>query len=152
MPEPSDQLHAVNHRLRRRWINQLTPFELSPHQYRALAVLARSADHTHEAGADPQDGMRLNEIAERLRIAPRSATEVVDLLEDKELVRRGQDPNDRRASRVTVTEWGQHLYRQVRRERLQQADDFVSVLTEADRAEFSRLLGRLLEANPRDHS
>lgn len=40
----------------------------------------------------PGDPIRLKDLAERLRIAPRSATEVVDQLEVKGLVRRDPDP------------------------------------------------------------
>ena len=148
-PELSDQLHAVNRRLRRGWITQLAPFELSPHQYRALAALVRSTQHGTAAAKEHPEGMRLNELADRLRIAPRSVTEVIDLLEVKALVRRGPDPADRRASRITVTDRGQQLYHRVRSERLQQAEGFFSALSAEDRSELARLLGLLLEANPR---
>lgn len=148
-PELSDQLHAVNRRLRRGWITQLAPFELSPHQYRALAVLVRSSQHDAAAAGEHREGMRLTEIADRLRVAPRSVTEVIDLLETQALVRRDPDPADRRATRITVTEAGQQLYLRVRSERLQQAEDFFSVLSAEDHSELSRLLGLLLEANPR---
>jgi DNA-binding MarR family transcriptional regulator len=42
--------------------------------------------------------MRLSELSEHLHIAPRSATEVVDALESRGLVRRRPDPDDRRAT------------------------------------------------------
>lgn len=148
-PELSDQLHAVHHRLRRGWMAQLTPFDLSPHQHRALAALVRSTQHHDASDDEHQDGMRLNEIAERLRIAPRSATEVIDLLEAKLLVQRGPDPADRRATLVSVTSQGQRLYALVRSERLKQAEDFFAVLGEPDRAELSRILGQLMDAHPR---
>lgn len=48
-----------------------------------------------------------------------------------------------------MTEAGQQLYLHVRSERLQQAQDFFSALSVEDRSELSRLLGLLLEANPR---
>lgn len=147
--ELSDQLHAVNRRLRRGWIAQLAPFDLSPHQYRALAALVRATQNGATAAELHGEGMRLTELAERLRIAPRSVTEVIDLLEAQGLVRRGPDPADRRASRVTVTDGGLSLYLRVRSERLQQAEDFFAVLSAEDRSELSRLLGRLLDANPR---
>lgn len=148
-PELSDQLHAVNRRLRRGWMDQLTPFDLSPHQYRALAALARSTMHNGAEAGEHPEGMRLSEIADRLRIAPRSATEVIDLLETKHLVRRDPDPADRRATRVNVTEQGQRLFGLIRSERLKQAEDFFAVLGAADRAELSRLLDLLIEAHPR---
>lgn len=158
-PELADQLHAIHRRLRRRWTAELAPFELSPHQFRALAALVRSGHHAvddvdavHAAGQDsdpPSEGMRLNEVAERLRIAPRSATEVVDLLEVKGLAQRGPDPRDRRATRVTATATGHDLFATVRGQRQQQADEFFAVLDEAERAELSRLLSVVLDANPR---
>lgn len=127
---------------------QLTPFDLSPHQHRALAAVVGSSRHGTTTGQHQEAGMRLNELADRLRIAPRSATEVIDLLEEKELVRRGPDPTDRRATRVSVTPQGKRLYARVRSERLKQAEDFFAVLGAADRAELSRLLGLLIEAHP----
>lgn len=156
-PELTDQLHALNHRLRRRWTAELAPYDLSPHQFRALAALVRSGQHAVpdavQGGVQDMEphaeGMRLNEVAERLRIAPRSATEVVDLLEAKGLVQRGPDPRDRRATRVTATEKGHELYVEVRGQRQQQAEEFFAVLDDAERAELSRLLSVVLDANPR---
>lgn len=153
----SDQLHAVNRRLRRGWSDQLAPFDLSPHQFRALAALVRSQQHRQHNHRQPEhdghhghaDGMRLSEIADRLRIAPRSCTEVVDLLEAKQLVARGPDPADRRATRVAATDQGRRVFDAVRAERRQQAEEFFAVLESDDRAELSRLLGQLLEGNPR---
>lgn len=156
LPELADQLHAINHRLRRRWTAELAPYDLSPHQFRALVAVVRSGRHAvdvvdaagHDGDAHPE-GMRLNEVAERLRIAPRSATEVVDLLEAKGLVQRGTDPRDRRATRVTATEKGHELYVEVRGQRQQQAEEFFAVLDDSERAELSRLLSVVLDANPR---
>lgn len=151
--ELADQLHAINHILRRRWAAQLAPFDLSPHHYRALATLVRAdaADATDAEGASrPRSGgMRVTEIAERLRIAPRSATEVIDLLEVKGLVQRGPDPADRRAIRVSASDKGHRVYALVRSERRQQAEEFFSVLEEEDRCELSRLLGQLVDAHRR---
>ena len=61
--------------LRRRWVDALEPWQLSPHEYRALHVI----------GHGDGDGPRLGDVAKALRIAPRSATEVVDRLQDRGL-------------------------------------------------------------------
>lgn len=140
-----EQLHIVTRRLRRGWMTQLTPYELSPHQFRALSVLAHAGEH----GDSAPSGMRVQQIAERLRIAPRSATEVIDLLEAKDLVERGPDPTDRRAVQVKLTQAGLDLHAAVRKERSAQAEDFFAVLSEADRSELSRIMDELLEAHPR---
>ncbi|QCU79236.1 MarR family transcriptional regulator [Citricoccus sp. SGAir0253] len=92
--------------------------------------------------------MRLKDLAERLRIAPRSATEVVDQLQAKGLVERRPDPADRRATRIVLTDRGAEVRSQVREERRRQAGDYFSVLSEPDRAELARLLGELVRGRP----
>lgn len=148
-PELADQMHRINHRLRRHWGAQLAPHGLSPHYYRALAAIAYA--QLRGGGDDGSDvaGMMLRDIAERLRIAPRSATEVVDGLEERGWAQRVPHPRDRRATLVVITEAGQQLFEQMRTERQQASEDFFAVLTDADQQELARLLDVLIEAHPR---
>ena len=53
--------------------------------------------------------MRPSVLADHLRIAPRSATEVVDALEERGWVQRSPDPTDRRATTSTLTGAGREL-------------------------------------------
>ncbi len=145
-PELADQMHRINHRLRRRWGAQLAPHGMSPHYYRALAAIAHAQ---HADDGDDVAGLKLREIAQRLRIAPRSATEVIDGLEERELVQRVPHPNDRRATLVIITEQGRQLHQELKAERQRSSEDFFAVLDDADRQELSRLLGKLIEAHPR---
>lgn len=133
-------MHAAFRRLRRRWSEQLAPLGLTPHQSRALFAVERALDPVGGAGAD---GVRLKDLAARLRIAPRSATEVVDQLADKGLVERTPDPSDRRATRIVLTEAGVELRRQVTQVRRREAGDFFAVLDSEDQTELARLLGLL---------
>ena len=121
--------------MRHRWAESLAPWELSPHQARALRVVAR-----HESA-------RISTIAAHLRIAPRSATEVIDGLEEQGLVRRTPDPADRRATCVVLTDAGTGLLSQVEASRERDAADYFSVLSASQRAELRRLL-ELLEDQP----
>jgi len=57
---------------------------------------------TLEALAD-SDGLRLGELGRRLGIAPSTLSRNLDRLEDRGLVVRGPDPNDRRALRASLT-------------------------------------------------
>lgn len=98
--------------------------------------------------AASEEGMRLKDLAERLRIAPRSATEVVDQLQAKGLVGRQPDPADRRATRIVLTEEGARARARIREERRRQAGDFFSVLSAPDRAELARLLAELVRSHP----
>ncbi|MDK1361973.1 MarR family transcriptional regulator [Arthrobacter sp. zg-Y1219] len=129
-------MHATFRGLRGRWMQQLAPFGLTPHQFRALNGVGRSAD-----ASGP--GVRLKDLAEWLRIAPRSATEVVDQLQEKGLVERTPDPNDRRATRISLSEAGQELRTRIRSARRREADEYFSVLSAEDRTQLARILGQL---------
>jgi DNA-binding MarR family transcriptional regulator len=87
--------------------------------------------------------MRLSQLADHLHIAARSATEVVDALQDRGLLERRPDPHDRRATLVALTEQGGRVADAIRCARDTEAEGFFSVLSETDRAHLSRILGRL---------
>ncbi len=156
--------HTAFRSLRRTWSEQLAPWELTPHQWRALLMLMRRHPDvpTHPLGAANDDDslntgerktggtqgfgagdVRLKDLAERLRIAPRSATEVVDQLEAKALVCRTPDPTDRRATLIVATAAGARLFADIQAERRDKSSEYFSRLDARDRAELARIL-RLL--------
>jgi DNA-binding MarR family transcriptional regulator len=144
--QPSDPadlgelFHAAFRGLRRTWAEQLSPWDLTPHQWRALATLLRNCP----PGVDAETaGLRLKDLADRLRIAPRSATEVVDQLEAKGLVRREPDPTDRRATLVLATDEGTELFANLGAERRDKSNEYFAKLSASDRAELARILGEL---------
>ncbi|WP_435796201.1 MarR family winged helix-turn-helix transcriptional regulator [Micromonospora chersina] len=122
---------AVARRLRHQSKRTLEPWEINPGHARALAVLMR-----HGA-------VRLSTLAEHLRIAPRSATEVVDGLAERGLVERRPDPVDRRATLVALTGEGERVGEAIRVARAAEAERFFGALDPADRAELTRILRRL---------
>ncbi|WP_083835870.1 MarR family winged helix-turn-helix transcriptional regulator [Gordonia otitidis] len=124
--------------LRHRWFETLEPWQLSPHEVRALRVVARGG-----TGQDP----RLGEIARELRIAPRSATEVIDRLEQRGLTESSPDDQDRRARCVRVTESGRRVLDELRHAQAVDADDFFAVLSDAERAQLGDILRRLTDAH-----
>lgn len=134
----SELFHRAFRSFRQSWSRQLVPFDLTPHQFRALHSLARST-------ADPgmPEGLRLKDVAERLHIAARSATEVIDHLEAKGLVSRCADPVDRRATLVTLTERGRTLTDEVQVARRDHTQLFFGRLDAQERAELARILGKL---------
>lgn len=132
-PDPSELIMRAARQLRRRWMASLEPWDITPHEFRAL--------HTTTHGDPP----RLSEIAERLRIAPRSATEVIDSLESKGLVRRVPSPTDRRAVLVEPTDSGRSLADQVAQERAELGDLMLAPLSAAETAQLSGLLARVLD-------
>ncbi|MEH1165123.1 MarR family transcriptional regulator [Micromonospora sp. CPCC 205539] len=122
---------AVAGRLRRQARESLEPWDVTPSQSRALGVLARHGE------------LRPGTLAEHLRIAPRSATEVVDDLQTRGLVERRPDPADRRATLVALTEDGDRVIEAIRTARRAEADRFFGHLDDADRAQLARILRTL---------
>ena len=121
---------AVARRLRDTSQETLAPWDITPAQLRALRVLRRHGV------------MRLSELSDRLHIAPRSATEVVDALEGRGLAQRRPDPGDRRATLVEVTADGSGVLDAVRGT---EAELAFGRLSPADRSQLARILGKLRE-------
>ena len=139
-PEPADPagdeslaeaLTAIARQLRARSVETLAPWDITPAHLRALSTLARHGT------------MRLSELSDHLQIAPRTATEVVDALQSRDLVRRRADPGDRRAILVEVTERGAGVLAETRAARRAEAGRIFGRLSLADRAELARLLSKL---------
>jgi DNA-binding MarR family transcriptional regulator len=118
---------------RRRWREALTPWDLSPHHVRALRVVT------------DRSGTRLSELAEALRIAPRSATEVADALQARGLVERTSDPTDRRAVVLTPTEEGRRVQTEIAAARAADNRDLFARLDADDRAALARILRTLAD-------
>ena len=127
----ADLFWGVARRLRHRTRESLLPWEITPSQARALTVLMRHSPR------------RLSDLAEHLHIAPRSATEVVDDLQERGLVERHPDPADRRATLVALTDTGTAAGQAIAAARQAEAEGFFAALSEADRADLSRILRKL---------
>jgi len=119
---------AVARQLREVSQETLAPWDISPSHLRALRVLRRHGV------------MRLSELSDRLHIAPRSTTEVIDALESRGLVQRRPDPGDRRATLVEVTGHGASVLDAIRGT---EAERVFGRLSRADRAHLARILRKL---------
>jgi len=58
------------------------------------------------------DGIRMKDLAKNATLSTSGLTSLVDRLEKGGLVQRNPDPNDRRATRITLTDQGVELARQ----------------------------------------
>lgn len=122
---------SVARRLRRTSRESLAPWDIAPSHGRALAVLRRHGP------------IRLSELSEHLRIAPRSGTEVIDALEERGFVRRHPDPGDRRATLVELTDEGTAVTDRIRAQRSSETDALFGRLSATDRTHLTRILGKL---------
>lgn len=138
-------LTLLARRLRHLRGQELQPFGLTPAQSRALGTIARC---THRDG----DELRLTGLAERLGIAPRSATEVVDALQEKGLVQRAPSPTDRRATALSLTAEGAELIGRLRGAMAAaskaKAEDMFSILGDTDRSTLTELLRTVARQDP----
>jgi DNA-binding MarR family transcriptional regulator len=140
-PEPDlgELLRRASHAMRHRFAELLKPWDLSPHQLRALRVISSN------------EPLRLRELADYLRVNPRSVTEVVDALTERNLAERASDPEDRRATTVSTTAEARRLLAEVERASRVDAGDFFGRLTASERNQLAKLLGRLTADVPDHH-
>jgi DNA-binding MarR family transcriptional regulator len=133
--EPEESLaeafRTVARQLRHQTQRTLAPWDITPSQARALGVLNRHGP------------MRIGALSEYLHIVPRSATELVDALEEARLVERRPDPDDRRATLVALSGRGEEVAAGIRAARAAEAEGFFARLDEADRASLARILRTL---------
>jgi DNA-binding MarR family transcriptional regulator len=127
----SDAFWSVARQLRETSQETLAPWDITPAQFRALRVLRRNGV------------MRLSELSDRLKIAPRSTTEVIDALQARELAGRRPDPDDRRATLVELTEHGMQVLAGISEARGSESERVFDRLTPADRAALESILRKL---------
>ena len=121
----------VARRLRRETSLRTAPLGLNLHQSRALRVIG-------DAGP-----LRPSEVAERLGIVARSATDAVSGLITSGFVERSTDPADGRAQLLVLSPSGRAALEEVERIRTEVGRDFFGRLPEADRAALAAVLARL---------
>jgi DNA-binding MarR family transcriptional regulator len=129
----AEAFRSVARRLRQASAESLARWDVTPSQFRALRILLRDGP------------MRPSELAEHLRIVPRSTTEVVDSLQDKGLIERTRDPHDRRATLVALTQRGMRLGASIDAARGNDTERVFDRLSPADREHLARILRQLLE-------
>jgi DNA-binding MarR family transcriptional regulator len=130
--EVADLVGATARRIRIAANRDLGPRGVTWSQVRALRTLA---------GCDGP--VRMSDLAERLGIARRSTTSVVDELVDRGLVERFANPGDRRAVEVAVTPAGHRLLDDLRARRRTAASELTAALSTAELATLRDLLSRL---------
>ena len=128
----ADLLQRLTRRLRRAQMSQLAPLGLTPAQERALRLITFS-----------EEPLRMTELAERLRVVPRSVTTVIDALEQAGLVRRAVDPANRRAIRLHLTDKGTAVREEMRQARRQASEDLFAPLSADERDQLIGLLAVL---------
>ncbi len=115
----------------------LQPYDLSIPEFDMLAVLRRCG---------PPFRQSVGELRAHSLLSSGAMTNRVDRLEQKGLVQREPNPEDRRGVLVVLTKKGRVLIDQVVPERLKEGHGRVSVLSKKDRQQLEALLTRFLAA------
>ncbi len=121
----------VSRQLRRETQRRTSPLGLNPHQARALRVVG-------EAGP-----LRPSELAARLGIMARSATDSVSGLVSAGFVERRLDPADGRAHLLALSPSGSAALAEATRIRAEVAEAFFGRLEPSDQSDLARILARL---------
>lgn len=96
----------------------------------------------------------MSEVSERFEITPAAASQLVDKLVQSGFIMRQEDPNDRRAKLLDITQKGRELIEQGIEERYRWVEEMEARLTEEEREQISEALdlmtriGQELEADP----
>ena len=83
-------------------IGNISSIDVSIRQHQTMALVCRLTE-------DKPNGVTLKELAEAMKLAPATVSELVESLVKKNFLQRVQNPEDRRAVQITLTDHGQML-------------------------------------------
>lgn len=126
--EIAEMMSQISRRIYRR--SRQLP--IAPHQSRALRLIAHG-------------DVRPARLAEALGITPRAVTDVVDALSDARLVTVGQDPTDRRAKVISITDTGRRHLEDVQTARADIASELLDVLDPQEKESLATVLKKIME-------
>ncbi|MFZ5944623.1 MAG: MarR family winged helix-turn-helix transcriptional regulator [Bacillota bacterium] len=110
--------------------SKLSEYDVTPVQYGILSCLWQ------------EDGQTPKQIAATLSLDGSTITGIIDRMENKELVQRTPDPNDRRALRVILTPKGQCLQEPIQKIIDQANEQVLSNFSSVERQLMKELLER----------
>ena len=117
----------------------LAPFGLDPSSFDVLAALRRQGKPY---------SLSPTELRRAAMLSSGAMTNRIDRLEERSLVERSADPNDRRGLRVHLTPEGLSLIDQALEIRFSSAEELASRLADDELDQLARLLRKLLLTKP----
>ena len=88
----------------------------------------------------------MSEISERFEVSAAAASQLVDKLVQGGFIKRDEDPHDRRAKLLNITDKGNELIKQGIEERYRWVDQLAGRLTVEERAQISEALNIMTRA------
>lgn len=90
-----------------------------------------------------EDGVRQKTLTEELRINPSSVSEMISKLENDGYVKRTVDPEDKRATLISLTELGEARAAEIQDEKNEKLDKAFGNLTDDEKEQLIALLEKL---------
>lgn len=88
----------------------------------------------------------MSQVSERFEITPAAASQLVEKLVQSGLIKRDEDPHDRRAKVLNITDKGRELIQRGIEERYRWMDDLAKYLSADEKDKVSEALTTLTEA------
>jgi len=132
----AEQFTRAFRRMRAGSAKELAPLGLTFSQARVLRIIGRA-----------EGPLRIGDLAAKLEIAPRSATGIVDVLEEAGLAARRPDSVDRRSVFVQLTEAGEALLEHMAQARRASAEELFGRLTASQRTQLLEILDAINAAD-----
>jgi DNA-binding MarR family transcriptional regulator len=120
--------------MRRRWVEMLSRFDVTPSQFKVIMSLAEV------------ESIGQRELAELIDIDPRNCVPIVDSLAERDLLSREIDRNDRRRRVLRLTAKGQRLAKELESVNAELEVDLLSSLSPKEKAELRRILTTIMDA------
>ncbi|HCC00983.1 MAG TPA: hypothetical protein DEP42_07210 [Ruminococcaceae bacterium] len=103
-----------------------------------------------DRGKDRPDGLSVSELSQLMQVKPPSITAPLNALEERGMIQRTQDENDRRIVRIHLTQNGQALLQKNRRHLYERARDMLNYLGVEKAEQLSSILDSIFEYFEKD--
>jgi DNA-binding MarR family transcriptional regulator len=119
---------------RRRWVDMLAQFDVTPSQFKAIMVLAEA------------DSLGQRQLAEAIGVDPRNCVPIVDSLVERDLLTRETDSTDRRRRVLCLTAKGRQLGQDLESVNAELEVKFLRSLSPTENTALRRMLTVILES------
>lgn len=126
------RIKLLSQLLTRRFTEKLEPFGLTPFHWLVLCCLWQ------------EDGLPTSSISEKLQQVGGTLTGVLDRMEERNLIRRERDAQDRRIWRIWLTDAGKELENMLPPLAVELREEILRGLSVSERECFSQLLNKAI--------
>ena len=113
------------------FIKRMARYELRPVDYSVITLINANPNLTQKR------------LSQAINVSPPNLATLLDRLEERGLVMRQRNPNDKRSQTLVLTEEGRSLCKKADKTVFELENEATSMLSDAERAELLRLLQKI---------